>query len=707
MSVDLLYEIGVEEIPANAVLPALAQLESRLGDGLTELGLAASSITMYGTPRRLAVIAKGIPERQPDAVEQYKGPPAQQAFDEQGNPTKAARGFARSRNVDVADLETRATDKGRFVFVQVRRPGQPATEVLPALLRQLTLALSFPKTMRWGDGDIEFARPIRWLVALLGDQVLDLEIAGVRAGRTSRGHRVMGERFIEIRNPSEYQQRLAETGVIVDHRQRQDMILQQASELASQAGGRLRPDFDLLTELNFLVECPTCIRGGFDPRYLELPAEVVVTVLEGHQKAFPVENDAGELLPAFVAVTNASPEAADTVGEGWERVIAPRLADAEFYYHHDTRRPLGSRLESLKRVTFLTGLGNLHQKAQRLEKLVAWLHTQLFGEDEVLHATLCRAAQLCKCDLVTMMVGDLKLAELQGVIGGHYARTSGEPELVAAAIAEHYRPRGPEDSIPISPAGRLLSIADKTDDLVACFRLGLIPSSSADPHGLRRQASGIVEIIMRAGYSFSLMALIEYALQILPTLPPDQETVSIEEVGAELKHFFTGRIQSAWEQRGIDYDIARAVMGVPWDDVTDATRRATVLADMRRDDPEAFTELVTAGERPARITRPEVIPPSITVDSSLFEHPMETTLLQELKAAKERVQEASSGPEADYAAVAASLRGLLPHIHQYFVDVMVMVEDERLRLNRLALLAQIDELFCTIADFLEIVQPGS
>lgn len=707
MSADLLYEIGVEEIPANAVLPALEQLQEALGQGLEAARLSADSITTYGTPRRLAVIAEGIPERQPDSVERYKGPPAQQAFDEQGNPTQAAEGFARSRHVDVADLEIRDTDKGQFVFAQVRQAGQPAAEVLPELLRQVTLHLNFPKTMRWGEVDIEFARPIRWLVALLGEAVLDLEIAGIRAARSSRGHRVMGERTVAIPSPAEYEECLAENGVIVDHRQRQEMILQQASELVLEGGGRLRIDSDFLTEVNFLVEYPTCIRGAFDPRYLELPTEVVVTVLEGHQKVFSLEDDAGELLPTFIAVTNAAPEAADTVREGWERVIVPRLDDAEFYYQQDTRQPLSARLESLKRVTFLKGLGNLYQKTQRLEQLAAWLYERLVSRDEELRATVHRAAQLCKCDLVTMMVRDLKLAELQGVIGGHYARASGEPEPVAAAIAEHYGPQGPEDAIPTSPAGRLLSIADKIDNLAACFRLGLIPSGSADPHGLRRQAMGIVEIIIATDYSFSLMELIDYALRLLPTSPPDQETLSIEEAGAELKQFFAGRIQAAWEQRGIAYDISRAVLAVPWDDITAATRRATVLADMRRDNPEAFTELVTAAERPARITRPETIPALAAVDPSLFEHPMETTLLKEFQVTNQQVQEACSGPEPDYAAAAASLRRLLPPIHQYFEDVMVMVEDERLRLNRLALLAQIDELFCTLADFLEIVQPGS
>ncbi len=706
MSVDLLYEIGVEEIPADAVLPALQQLETNLQQGLTDLGLPPAAISTYGTPRRLAVIAQDIAECQPDNVDEHKGPPAEQAFDEDGNPTPAAQGFAQARGVLVSQLEVRDTEKGRFVFAEVHRPGQPAAEVLPDLLRQVTLKLSFPKTMRWADLDIEFARPIRWLVALLGEEILDLEIAGVRAGRTSRGHRVMGEKRVEIPSASAYLQRLAENGVIADHHQRQEMIVQQAQQLAAEVDGRPRTDADILTEVNFLVEYPTCVRGSFDPSYLELPPEILVTVLQGHQRAFSVENTDGELMPEFIAVTNARPEAADVVRQGWERVIVPRLDDAKFYYQHDTRQPLGQRREELKRVTFLKGMGNLYQKTARLEQLADWLHQAVDSEDEQLGSVLSRSAQLCKCDLVTMMVGDLKLAELQGVIGGYYARASGEPEAVAQAIAEHYQPRSPQDPIPASPAGQLISMADKIDNLAACFRLNLIPTGSADPHGLRRQAAGIVEIIIQTGYSLPLSALIDYALQLLPA-PAEEELPSIEQTAVALKEFFAARLAAAWEQRGVSYDIARAILAIPWDDITDATRRATCLADLKRKDPEAFIDLVTAAERPARITRPESLPDSLQVDASLFEHPTESTMSTEFEAVRQNVESALDQPQPDYARVTEYLRSLLPTIHQYFEDVMVMVENERLRNNRLALMAQVDTVFCRIADFLQIVPPNS
>ncbi len=706
MSADLLYEIGVEEIPANAVLPALEQLEAGISQALADCRLEAASISTYGTPRRLALIAEGIPERQPDSVGEYKGPPAQSAFDEQGNPTPAAEGFARSRGVAVSELEIRETEKGRFVFVQVKRPGQPAAEVIPPLLRQVTLELTFPKTMRWGDRDIEFARPLRWLVALLDDQVLDLEIAGVRADRISRGHRVMGEKMVEISSSSAYLAQLAANGVVADHREREKMIVEQANRLAEEVGGHPRIDSGILTEVNFLVEHPTCIRGSFAPRYLELPAEVLVSVLEGHQKAFPVENPAGELMAEFIAVTNAAAGAADVVRQGWERVVVPRLDDAEFYYQHDTRQALVSRLESLKRVTFLKGMGNLYEKTQRLAKLVDWLHGEIGLADEAMRTTAQRAATLCKCDLVTMMVGDSKLAALQGIIGGLYARASGEPEPVAEAVAEHYRPQGPEESIPTSPAGQLLSMADKIDNLAACFRLELIPTGSAAPPALRRQAAGIVEVIVGAEYSLRLSRLIHYALELLP-LPANEKTLSLEQAATELQEFFAGRVQAAWEQRGISYDICRAVLGVPWDDIVDATRRAMCLADLKQADPEAFTELVVAGERPARITRPESLPDTLKVDTSLFEHPTETLLLAELTAAQQKVQAALSDEEPDYPAAGEALRSLLTPIHQYFEDVMVMVDDERLRLNRLALLSQIDQLFSRLADFLQIVPPVS
>jgi len=705
MSADLLYEIGVEEIPANAVLPALAQLEAAIGEGLERLRLDHGQIATYGTPRRLAIIVNDVADRQEDIVEEIKGPPAQAAFDAQGNPTKAAVGFAKSRGVELSDLEVRTVDEGEWVFAHVSRPGQPATKVLPQLLKQATEQLSFPKTMWWAEEGFRFARPLRWLVALLGDELLNLEIAGVRATRTTRGHRILGSDSVEIEQPAQYLEVLEANGVIADHRRRREMIVQQATELAAAQGYRPRIEPDILTEVNFLIEYPTCVLGSFASQYLQLPEEVIVTVLQGHQKAFAVEDEQGNIAPNFIAVTNADPAAADVVCSGWEKVIVPRLDDAQFYYEQDMSQPLSERREALKRVTFMEKLGTLYDQSDRLVKLTSWLAKHLDEVSETEAQTARRAAELAKCDQVTMMVRDGKLGEvLQGVIGGYYAQASGESEAVATAISEQYLPAQPGDSIPTTIAGRILSLADKMDHLAACFRLGEIPRGSADPYALRRRAAGVIEIARQATYHFSLSEFIQQSLQLLPASPDDSSFTPTSQAASRLQDLFAERLQAVWEQEGVDYDICRAVLATDWDDIAQADARAKMLAELRSTDPVAFSDLVTAAERPARIARPENIPEAAEVNTSLFEHPMESRLLEEFAAVRDEVETLLQDKSPDWAQVAALLTGLLPIIHQYFEDVMVMVEDEALSRNRLTLLRDIDQLFLHLADFLKIVQ---
>jgi len=705
MAADLLYEIGVEEIPANAVLPALSQLEAVIGQGLDRLRLGHGQIATYGTPRRLAIVVNDVHDRQEDVVEQIKGPPAQVAFDAEGNPTEAAVGFANSRGVELSDLEVRTVDAGEWVFARVGRPGQPATELLPPLLKQATEQLSFPKTMWWAEEGFRFARPLRWLVALLGEQLLNLEIAGIRATQTTRGHRVRGASSIEIDHPGRYLELLEANGVIADHRRRREMIVQQATELAATWSCRPRIDLNILTEVNFLVEYPACVMGNFGSEYLQLPQEVIVTVLQGHQKAFPVEDEQGNLAPNFIAVTNADPAAADTVCAGWERVIVARLDDAQFYYEQDMGQPLAERREALKRVTFMEKLGTLYDQSERLAELTAWLAEHLDEVSESDAQAAHRAAELAKCDQVTMMVRDGKLGEvLQGVIGGYYARNSGESQAVATAISEQYLPAQPGDSIPTTAAGRMLSLADKMDHLAACFRLGEIPRGSADPYALRRRAAGLIEIVRQTGYHFPLSGFIQQNLELLPVPPDDSSLVPTSQAASRLQNLFAERLQAVWEQEGVDYDICRAVLATDWNDIAEANARAKMLAELRSTDPVAFSDLVTAAERPARITRPENIPEAAEVVPSLFEHPTESRLLEEFVKVRGEIETLLADKSPDWVQVAALLAGLLPVIHQYFEDVMVMVEDKNLRRNRLALLRDIDQLFLHLADFLKIVQ---
>ncbi len=691
MPIDVLYEIGVEEIPAGSVLPALEQLAAGLTAGLAELRLAHGEARTYGTPRRLAVIIEGVQEQQEDAVKEIKGPPAAQALDEQGQPTRAALGFARKQGVEPGDLQRRSDKKGDFMYAVVSQPGRRAAEVLPELLKTLTLGLTFPKTMRWGEGEVRFARPLRWLVALAGEEVMDLEIADIRAGRCSSGHRVLGQSQVEIASPAVYLEALRAQGVIADHRERLRTIIDGAHSKAAECGGLAVLNEKILTEVSFLVEAPRVLAGSFDASYLALPREVIITVMQGHQKYFPVreaKGDAqGDLLPNFLVVSNAPATADAAVLAGNERVLRPRLDDAQFYLEEDMRRPLADRLDDLAQVTFMGGLGTLKDKTVRLGALVHWLAKQL-------------------CDLVTMMIGDSKLGELQGIVGGHYARLSGETEATSQAVAEHYLPVGAEDALPQSAAGALLSLADKVDNLAAAFRLGLEPTGSADPQALRRQATGLIRLVRDRGWSVAWPELFSAALALLPEPPTKGQAISTEQVLERLPGFLAQRLEALWDGEGIPYDVARAALATPWTDLVEVSRRAAFLAQLRADEPEAFEQLVTIAERPARIRRPEGVEPGAPVSTALFEFSLEAQLWNLSREVAEGVERALAAEPPAYGQAVAALLTLAEPVHTFFEEIMVMAEDPEVRANRLALMAGLDGLFLPLGDFLKIVRPG-
>lgn len=707
---DLLYEIGVEEIPAGVVLPALDQLQEGLRDGLEKLRLAHGEIRVYGTPRRLTVIVEAVADRQPDQAQEYKGPPLDKAFDAEGKPTRAAEGFASKCGVPVEALEVLETDKGSWVVVHADEPGQLAAEVLPGLLVALTAGLSFPKTMRWADLDVRFARPVRWLVALLGESVLDLSFGGVTAGATSRGHRVLGSSEIAIAGASGYLEALRANYVLADHREREEAIRASAEAAAAEVGGRARIDDELLTETAFLVEWPACLWGRFDASYMELPEPVIVTVMQKHQRYFPVEDASGGLLPNFIAVRNGTDEGVEIVRAGNEKVIVPRLDDARFYLTEDLKHSLDERAASLARVTYMEGMGTLADKTARLEALVEYLAQAVPGMAE--HATAVRrAACLSKADLVTLMVGDSKLGELQGVIGGEYATRQGEEPAAAQAIAEQYRPRGAGDAVPTSPAGTLLALADKLDNLASCFRLGAIPSGSTDPFALRRQAQGALEILLARDLHLDLPALVSRALELVPepqmAKPKDAERVlSPADAAAELVRFFAGRVDYLLTRDGVPYDLTRAVLAAPWSDAVEAVARARHLQGLRDDSPGLFAALITAAERPARITRPEALPEDLCPEASALVEPREAELSAAIATASCALGAALAGVSPDYQAAVKALAGLAEPIHAFFADVMVMVDDEAVKRNRLALLREADRLFLRLADFLQVVQEG-
>jgi len=711
MAKDLLYEIGVEEIPASFVLPALEQLEKALRQGLSDLRLTFGDIETYGTPRRLAIVVRSVAERQPDVEEERKGPPADRAFDADGKPTPAAVGFARKNGVSVDSLRVVETDKGRWVAVTVLEQGEAAEAVIPSLLSDATLGLGFPKSMRWADLDLRFARPIRWLLATLGGQVLDLEIAGVRADKVTRGHRYLGQSAVEVPDADSYVGLLRQNCVLADADERREAIRQAAMAAAESVGGKARIDEKLLTEVSFLVEWPTCLWGRFGDKFLALPDAVVVTVMQGHQKYFPVEDAEGKLLPYFITVRNGNDEGIATVRAGNEKVIVPRLADAEFYLTEDLKQSLDQRVDSLARVTFMEGMGTLADKTRRLQRLVAHLASDLPQFSEAALEAAERAAHLAKADLVTLMVGDSKLGELQGIIGGEYASRLGEDAAVAQAIAEQYRPRGAGDAPPQSPAGVLLAIADKMDNLAACFRLGMAPTGSTDPFALRRQAQGIVEILMAAGLHPNLRVLIGQALDLVPDPEParekDAERVLSAGAAAEaLLAFFAQRIDFLLTRDGVAYDVSRAVLRAPWSDALEVYERGQFIQRFRAEEPAVFDQLVTAAERPARITRPENLSAGSSPDPALFEDEWESKLCEVSRDAGSMVDAALNQQPKDYRTAAVALANLAEPIHAFFDQVMVMVDDPAIRTNRLLLLRGVDDLFQRLGDLTEIVREG-
>ncbi|MDQ7843784.1 MAG: glycine--tRNA ligase subunit beta [Armatimonadota bacterium] len=683
---DLLVEIGTEELPPGEVGSAAAQLGRGMRAALEALRLSHGPITTYGTPRRLAVVIRKVADRQRPAERRVRGPAASSAFDQQGRPTQAALGFARSQGVPVSSLEVVEEPGGRrYVVAVLKETGRPAAEVLPEAIASVITGLSFAKTMRWGGGEMRFARPIRWLVALLGSVVLPLQISGVRAGRTTRGHRALAPGACRIGRPAEYAATLRAVGVVVDPQERRRRIESRARRLAAAAGGRLVLDPRLLDEVVMSTEHPFPLCGGFDPGFLALPREVLVTVMQHHQKYFPVEDDQGRLLPVFVAVRDGGPRHVATVRQGHEWVLGARLADARFFFDEDRRRRLEDYVPLLDGVTFLAPLGTMGDKTRRLVTLAGTL-ASLAGLDGRTTETLARAATLCKADLVTRMVGEFP--ELQGTVGRIYASLDGEPTEVARAIEEHYRPAGAGDSPPRTYVGALLGVIDKIDTLAGAIGAGLMPTGSQDPYGLRRAAQGIVEIVLMLRLRLAVKTLAHAALQ-----PFERRD---EDVAEALTEFLRQRLRTTLIERGIRYDVADAALAVSGDDLLAAADRAAALeAVVRR--PE-FIPLYVAYDRAARILTPDAAGP---VDPALFEAPVEQTLFDTVRAVEPPVAEAAAA--GDYLRALEGLRPLVAPVNQIFDDVLIMAPDERIRANRLALLRRVVGVFRHVADFARLV----
>ena len=689
MSRDLLLEVGTEELPARFLDHVLPQLEETASAQLKELRLSASAVRVYGTPRRLALIVEGLPERQADLVREVKGPARKVAFDENGQPTKAAHGFARSQGVPVEELLVRETEQGAYVFAVLREAGRPVADVLVEWLPRLITGLHFPKSMRWGQGDLRFARPIRWLVALLDGEVLPIELDGVRADRLTRGHRFLAPQPISLSGAAEYVQRLREAFVLVDPEERRQAVLEQVREAAAACGARAVEDPDLVAEVTNLVEYPAAVVGSFDPDYLQLPREVLVTPMREHQRYFPLVDEAGRLLPRFVAVSNGPRADMALVQRGNEKVLAARLADARFFYEEDKRQPLAAYVPRLKDVVFQEQLGTVYEKMERIRSLTGWLADAL-GAGEETRRVAMRAAELAKADLVTQMV--YEFPELQGVMGREYALLSGEGEAVAQAIFEHYLPRHAGDALPESLAGSIVSVADKLDTIVGCFGVGLIPTGSQDPYGLRRQALGVARIAAGLPRGFDLAQALARAKEGYGA----RLEADTADLVARIMEFFQQRLRGLLQEEGLRHDLVEAALGAGFADVARLFRRARALAQFSRS--EGFDALITAYQRAANLAGKG---DTDQVDEALLAHPAEQALWAAIKEAAAQVEAALAEDRFDEAL--AALASLRPHVDRLFAEVLVMAPEPDVRRNRLALLRQMTALCHRVADLGAVV----
>jgi len=718
-AVNLLFEIGTEEIPASYILPALEQLEKLASHHLTENRIEFQQTRILGTPRRLTLAIKDVAVMQSDRSIEVIGPPKRVAYDENGNPTKAAMGFARSQGVSVDSLRIVETERGEYVCAQKLEKGRPTIEILQEILPSLITSLDFPKMMRWSCSrakrrdNLRFARPIRWIVALLGDEVVDFQLDTVHSDRRTYGHRSLSPEPIVLENADieNYIQKLREAHVIVNHEERRNEIRRQIKQLLKEANCDDLIDEKLLHAVTFVVEYPQAIMGSFSESHLSLPKEVLITSMEYHQMYFPCWKNDSELMAKFITISNGTDGNIEGVRRGNERVLASRFDDAEFFYREDQKSSLAEKVQRLKNVVFQVKLGNLYEKSRRVETLSEFLAGQL-GFDLATTKMASRASLLCKADLTTQMV--IEFPDLQGIIGRYYAANSGEPEEVAIAIEEHYQPFSAEAELPKTDAGAIVSIADKLDTIVGYFGIGEIPSGSEDPYSLRRQAIGIVRILLDKGYHLSLDEAVDRAIELYKDKIPSETKASVLD-------FFKARIDATIRSQGYSYDVSDAVLSVDATDVVDAIARARTLTEFKqRDDFDviypAFNRVLRiipersgksplrkakGGRRKAEVKKEFRIPKGEDVNEQLFVDDAEKRLYHELSRLEPSL--AKSAATRKYNDLLEQLATLQPTIDNFFDEVLVMTDDQALRKNRLALLNQLADKLYLVADFTKLV----
>ena len=678
MAKDLLFEIGAEEIPAGFMPNILGQLKQLAETKLNDAHLPFESIATYGTPRRLALIVKGLADTSAEISERHKGPSASIAYDADGNATKAAIGFARGKGLDVADL---VVEDG-YIYAETKTAGVPAKDIVTDMLPQLITGLNFPKSMHWGNLDAKFVRPVRWLVALLDEEVIPVEFATVKSGNVTRGHRFLGADEITIKNAASYVDTLKENFVMVDQDARRELISKQLHDIAASKNASIVWDDDLLEEINYLVEWPTALCGGFEESYLALPDAAIITPMKDHQRYFPLVDQEGKLLPMFLTVRNGSDHSIEVVQAGNERVLRARLDDAKFFFNEDRKKPLIDRQDGLTKIVFQEGLGNLADKTERLLKL-----GRVFGEECGLHedaaVVLERATELAKTDLTTGMVTEF--TELQGVMGKEYALLDGESPEVAEAIFEQYLPRFAGDVLPQTEAGKVLSIIDKVDNIVATFSRGLIPTGSQDPYALRRQTIGILNILLGSEWNISLRPIFKASMELL-NVPAEKQ----DELLGQVEEFFTLRLKNIFLDREVPHHVIDLLLSNNELSVADAEGLVNALLANRIDEN---VELVQAYTRMYNLVKDVEY---TGVNSDLLKEDAEKALFE----AASKASEASLAAwEAnDYAAVVAVPATLVPAINKFFEDVMVMDTDEAIKANRLQLVRLAYNVMAIIGD---------
>jgi len=683
---DLLIELGTEELPPKALKRLSHAFTEGVREGLAAAELSHGALQSYAAPRRLAILISDLSERQPDKQVERRGPAVTAAFDDEGCPTKAAEGFARSCGLSVEALERLETEQGSWLVHRSEQKGQPTQALIPGIVAQSLDDLPIPKRMRWGDLKVQFVRPVHWLVLLFGDEVIDAELMAVRAGRETRGHRFHHPQKIYIGEPAAYAPLLETEGhVLPDFDQRREAIRGQVMEAAAATGGHAVIDEDLLDEVTSMIEWPMAVLGNFEPRFLEVPAEALISAMKGHQKYFHVVDANGALLPHFVTVSNIESREPELVRAGNERVIRPRLTDADFFWNQDRKHKLASRLASLESVVFQHKLGSMAAKVRRLMAVAGAIAESLGGNKY--HAE--RAAELAKCDLMTDMVGEFP--ELQGIMGRYYAAHDGEPGEVPQAIEEHYSPRFAGDVLPQTVTGRAVALADKLDTLIGIFAIGQAPTGDKDPFALRRAALGLVRILIEQDVELDLVQTLETAAAAYND--QDANRVS-EKVVHEVLEFVLGRLHPYYNQHGYAYDEIDAVVCLRPTRLNDLDQRLRALAEFRRL-PEAES-LAAANKRISNIIKKsEAVVPS-QFDAGLFSDAEEKTLANRLNAMEAEV--APLFAARDYEQAMKRLAGLREPVDAFFDKVLVMADDEAVRLNRLALLNRLRNLFLQVAD---------